>query len=162
MTSWKLYEGKEERFQMTCYDMIASRNLLGFHIANERTTKTYGKKNVSIEGGKLKKMGVRKGVVDIIILEPMGAYHGMVIELKANRQGKATPEQMEFLFKAHERGYFSLLTWSLDEYLYYLDKYFQLGRGEKIVPLGLPYKMLDDTLLQVNWNRLNLYKEKSP
>lgn len=57
------------------------------------------------EAGKLRDSGVRRGVPDIEIWIPCGGYHGMVIEMKALRSGRATPEQRTRIERLRARGY---------------------------------------------------------
>ena len=57
------------------------------------------------EAGKLRDSGVRRGVPDIEVWIPCGCYHGMVIELKAARSGRATPEQRSRIERLRARGY---------------------------------------------------------
>lgn len=45
--------------------------------------------------GKLKAEGVRRGVPDLCLPVPMGGYHGLYVEMKA-QGGKASPEQLEW------------------------------------------------------------------
>ncbi len=150
--SWKMYIGHEIRFQETAFQILKSRSLLAFHVANERKTSTS-------YGGKLRKQGVTPGVSDLIILEPRGEYHGMIVELKAGAGSKGTDDQMDFLFRSQKNGYFVLLTWSLDEFIHYLDQYFNLERGERIIAMNLPYEDIEGKLWAVNWNRLKRYKK---
>jgi hypothetical protein len=56
------------------------------------------------EAGKLKAMGVRKGVSDIICHFPGTVGNGFACELKAPG-GKATPEQLIYLEKARAHGW---------------------------------------------------------
>jgi len=56
-------------------------------------------------GAMRKRMGVRAGVHDLIILEPNKKYHGMTLELKV-KGGKVSQEQLEFQLAAQRRGYY--------------------------------------------------------
>lgn len=53
---------------------------------------------------KLKAEGVRRGVPDLICLQPRGPYCGLAIELKATG-GRPTPEQREWIARLEARGY---------------------------------------------------------
>lgn len=71
-----------------------------FHIANERKTSV-------VEGMKLKRMGVQKGVADICVAIPARGYHGLYIELKTE-SGRLGKEQKAFLDRKRERGYIAM------------------------------------------------------
>jgi len=76
------------------------------HFANER-------KCTVMEGRKLKRMGVKKGVLDFHLALPCGGYHGLWVELKVGK-GKLLPEQVEFISRKNERGYLAVAVWGFD------------------------------------------------
>jgi hypothetical protein len=76
------------------------------HFANERKCSYQ-------EGRKLKKMGVTKGVSDIFLGIPTELFYGLWIELKTEK-GKLTDEQIKFINKKNERGYFAIAVWGLE------------------------------------------------
>lgn len=53
---------------------------------------------------KLKMEGVKKGVSDIFLPDPVGTYHGLFIEMK-KLDGRFTQEQMEFIRRMRKKGY---------------------------------------------------------
>ena len=55
--------------------------------------------------GKLKAEGVRAGVWDLFLPCARGKYHGMYIEMKANKN-KLTPKQVKFRAAMQEQGYY--------------------------------------------------------
>lgn len=57
---------------------------------------------------KLKAEGVRKGVPDMLLLEPRNGFHGLAIELKA-KGGRLTKEQADWLQWLSERDYFAVV-----------------------------------------------------
>lgn len=65
-------------------------------------------------GRTLKEMGMRPGVADLQILEARHGYIGAFIEVKT-KIGKVSPKQKEFLEFAERKGYFTKVTWTLDE-----------------------------------------------
>lgn len=67
------------------------------------------------EGGKLKAMGARKGVVDVISPFPAAGGPGLAIEIKAPK-AKATPEQKEFLERAASCGWVHGVCYGLEEF----------------------------------------------
>lgn len=68
------------------------------------------------EAGKLKAMGVKKGVADWICPFPSAAARGLAIELKAPN-GKPTPEQIAFLQLAQSNGWICAVCTTLDEFV---------------------------------------------
>lgn len=76
------------------------------HFANER--------KCSIQQGRiLKRMGVKKGVLDFHLALPCGGHHGLWIELKVGK-GKLTPEQTAFINRKNARGYLAVATWGAE------------------------------------------------
>lgn len=56
---------------------------------------------------RLKAEGTRAGVSDLILLQPVGRYHGFVIEFKKATEtwSSVRKAQQEFLYQAQEDGY---------------------------------------------------------
>lgn len=111
----------ETSIQEAVMEWIALHPLLSsltLHIPNEG-------KRTSRFGAQLKKMGMMKGVADIFILYPCGAYHGMFIELKS-ANGKLSSEQTLFLNKAAAQGYCTAVCRSLDEAINAIRCYVEL------------------------------------
>jgi len=67
------------------------------HFANERRCTVQ-------EGRTLKRMGVKKGVLDFFLAIPMNGKAGLWIELKVGNN-KPTPEQMRFMVRKILMGY---------------------------------------------------------
>ena len=55
--------------------------------------------------GKLKAEGVKAGVPDLLLPVARGGYHGLFIEMKARKGGRASPEQKEWLAELTLKGY---------------------------------------------------------
>lgn len=53
---------------------------------------------------KMMRMGYRKGTPDVLIFEPRGPFHGLLIEFKAPG-GVISDSQREFMRLATDRGY---------------------------------------------------------
>ena len=89
------------------------------HFANERKC-SYN------EGRTLKKMGVKKGVLDFHLALPADGYHGLWMELKVG-DGKLTEEQIAFINRKNSRGYIALAVWGHEAakqvIITYLDSY---------------------------------------
>lgn len=113
---FKPYEGSEDNFQKSVARYLDAKGVLWFHCPNG------GSRNVS-EAAKLKSMGVKPGIPDVLILEPRKNWYGMAIELKV---GKNKPtehqEKMQRLFIS--KNWYCLVCYSLDETIFEIDKYF--------------------------------------
>jgi hypothetical protein len=78
------------------------------HFANER-------KCSMNEGRKLKRMGVKRGVLDFFLALPIQHkdgfwWAGLWVELKVGK-GKLTPEQSAFIHRKLQRGYEAVAVW---------------------------------------------------
>jgi hypothetical protein len=67
-----------------------------------------GGKRSKTEAARMKKMGVKPGVSDLLLPIPRKGFHGLWIELKA-KKGKPTKEQLEWLDKMTAEGYAAVL-----------------------------------------------------
>lgn len=67
------------------------------HFANERRCSPQ-------QGMLLKRMGVKRGVMDFFLAVPVSEKHGLWVELKVGRN-KPTKEQVEFAERKKSRGY---------------------------------------------------------
>lgn len=105
----------EERLQSECVLWTYENypDLFFFHSKNE------GYRN-SLARTKLALMGVKKGLPDLIFLEPNNRYFGLVLEAKAEYEnglvGKETKEQIQNRKDLTKRGYLCKVFTSLDEY----------------------------------------------
>ena len=54
---------------------------------------------------KMKRAGYRKGCPDILIFEPRGIYHGLMIELKREKNAKKSDDQIRWIVELATRGY---------------------------------------------------------
>lgn len=103
---------------------------LAFHVPNG------GQRDVRV-AAKLKKEGVKKGVPDIFIMLPRGAYHGCIIELKAtSTTGKSRPkptgEQQEWLDRLTAQGYYAKLCVGREEAQAVMRAYVSLPQAQVI------------------------------
>lgn len=87
------------------------------HIGNER-------KSTYWAGYIMKQMGVLKGASDLFMAWPMleKGYCGLFIEVKS-KTGKATPEQLAFIKRMNEVGYFAKLCYGADEVISTIQEY---------------------------------------
>lgn len=73
-----------------------------------------GSRNL-LEAINLKAMGVSKGFPDVEVPLPSGYYHGFYIEMKRQKGGKISPEQLEWLSYLREKGYYAEVAHGFDE-----------------------------------------------
>ncbi len=72
----------------------------------------------------LKSTGYRKGVSDLLILEPNKKYYGLFLEIKKPK-GIISKEQKEFLIEANKRNYYAVVCFGFDECLQTIEQYFK-------------------------------------
>lgn len=85
------------------------------HIANQRQC-------TQIQGRKLKRMGVKKGVPDLFIAIPRNGCHGLWIELKAG-SNRTTTEQNEFIDLLNKQGYKAVIAYGYKEARQVIEEY---------------------------------------
>jgi hypothetical protein len=107
----------EDKLQIACAKYLALQypNMLWHHTPNG------GSRN-AIEGAKLKRMGTKPGVADILILEQNKSFTGLAIELKCGKN-KPTPEQVEFLNRVKRRGWEAKVIYNIDDFIKVVDEY---------------------------------------
>lgn len=73
-----------------------------FHVAN-------GGKRTRTESYYLRRQGVRKGVPDLVLPVPMGSYHGLYVEMKAEKphSSQVTEDQDDWIGFLNAQGYFA-------------------------------------------------------
>ena len=76
------------------------------HFANERKCSMQ-------QGALLKRMGVKRGVSDLFLGIPNNGYHGLWLELKVEK-GKLTKEQISFIERKNQKGYFAIAVWGFE------------------------------------------------
>ena len=99
-----------------CYPQIGS---LCFHVPLELLRR---EKHTA---GMFHALGARAGVADVVLLVPRGAYHGLLIELKAPPR-RPTDSQCTFLEAARREGYAACWSDSINTVLKLLDAYLKL------------------------------------
>lgn len=122
------YVGKEDDFQIALASYLDSIGVLWFHPANERQLQVRVNskgQHYSPLGAKLKRKGVKPGVPDIIIFEPHGKYHGLMLELKVGKN-KITPNQSKWIDELKKRNYLVMVSYSLEECTLIIEKYISL------------------------------------
>ena len=84
-----------------------------------------------LEAIKFKKMGLRKGVPDILLAVPRGGLHGLFIELKrpslrpktAKGKGGVSEDQAWWLSELWKRGYQASIAWGFEEARGIIEQY---------------------------------------
>lgn len=92
------------------------------HFANERRC-------TFMEGRKLKRMGVKKGVADFFLALPLYGNSGLWIELKVGK-GKLSQAQVDFLERKCARGYVAVAVWGEEAAKSVILTYLQTGKSE--------------------------------
>lgn len=112
--------GSEQLEQIKVFDWLRFHGFdkFSFHVANER-------RSTMQAGALLKRMGVTAGVADIAIMKPSGQFHGLFIELKAEK-GRATPKQIEFLNCMRANGYDAAVCYGADSAIEHIKSYLQI------------------------------------
>ncbi len=76
----------------------------------------------AVTGAMLKAEGVRPGVPDLFLPQPVEPFHGLFIEVKT-LTGKVSPEQREWLLRLNNRGYAAVLCRGFDHTINTLTRY---------------------------------------
>lgn len=111
-----LKKQSEDSLQKAVARWLDYSKYLWFHPANG------GSRNI-IEATKLKAMGVKAGVPDIVICQPSGLFHALFIELKAGNN-KPTSTQIAWHGKLRQKGYYVAVCYSFDEVKLTVENYF--------------------------------------
>lgn len=104
----------EDELQIACFEWIevmrGRHPILGYvvHVPN-------GGKRPRGAAGRLKAMGVKKGVLDILLALPHNGWTGLAIELKVGTN-KPTDEQREWLAVFDAAGYYTAVCYDFDAF----------------------------------------------
>ena len=118
------YIGTEDNLQKRVATYLDFSEAIWFHSPNG------GKRNL-LEAVKLKKMGVKSGVPDCLILNQRHGFKGLAIELKVGKN-QPTSNQMAFMEDLARLGYLCWVSWSLDEVVALIDWYFDKSKRLKL------------------------------
>jgi hypothetical protein len=112
------YLGKEDVLQNQVMRYIGLKypKTLFTHVANEG-------KRTPFEQYKMKYLGTKPGIPDIMIFEPNETKNGLAIELKAG-YNKPTPNQLKWLKSLENNNWVAVWSNNLDECIEIIDKYF--------------------------------------
>ena len=103
------------------YLRLAYPKVLWTHVANERQTSPQ-------RGAKLKKMGVRAGIPDILIFAKRGSVSGLAIELKI-KPNTPTQAQKDCLDTLSINGWWTKLCWDFDGAKKIIDSYLNTNKS---------------------------------
>lgn len=96
-----------------------------FHCPNEIGTRSRS------DGVRLKQMGVKPGVPDLLLPVEKGAYHGLCIEMKYDR-GTLQENQKRKLRLLAEQGRYCAVCYGAEEAVKVLKEYLRLERDETV------------------------------
>ena len=103
------------RFYVSKYPELA----LLYHIPNEI-------KWNAAQGKQRKDIGVKSGVPDLCLPVARGQYHGLYIEMKAER-GRVSENQKKWLKRLMEQGYLAKVCYGFDEAIRCIKEYYSYG-----------------------------------
>lgn len=92
------------------------------------------------EAGKMKALGVKKGVIDLMLPRPspLRRWQGLAIELKSPT-GKPSDDQKEWLAAHHEDGWLVGIAKTLDQFIELVEAYAADAQSAQVLPF-LPHK----------------------
>jgi hypothetical protein len=102
---------KEEQEQEALAEWLDYKRILWTHVPNEGRRKPQ-------YNAKLKRLGLKKGVPDILIFDPPRkgeGFVGVAIELKRKKGGRVSPEQEGWLEALKEVGWYATVCNGADE-----------------------------------------------
>jgi|TARA_R100000482_G_C5130787_1_gene151752 hypothetical protein len=70
----------------------------------------------------MKATGYVKGFPDLMVMEPVGKFHGLFLEIKT-KKGRATKEQLLWRHKLNGRNYVCEITYGFEETKEVIDRY---------------------------------------
>lgn len=117
----QIYHGSEDEEQAAVFEWAALMEhrypclSLMYHVPN-------GEKRDKATAAKLKRMGVKPGVCDIVLPAARGGYHGLYIEMKVG-DNKPSPEQKKFMRALDIEGYFVALAYGGEEARKIIERY---------------------------------------
>ncbi|EEX9366089.1 VRR-NUC domain-containing protein, partial [Escherichia coli] len=91
-----------------------------------------GGKRSKATAGKMKAEGQKKGYPDMSLDKACGIYHGMRIELKEPNGKAPTKEQIAWMRRLREEGYYVVLAYGAEQAITAILEYISLKKGEAI------------------------------
>jgi hypothetical protein len=77
-----------------------------------------------MQSARLKMTGYVAGVPDLLIFEPSNGYHGLMIEVKKDKNSYPTKQQKEWIENLNKRGYSAHVAKSFEDAKNVIDNYF--------------------------------------
>lgn len=117
----QVYHGSEDDEQAAVFEWAELMEYkypclwLMYHVAN-------GEKRDKATAAKLKRMGVKPGVCDIVLPAARGGYHGLYVEMKVGNN-KPSPPQRRFMRALALEGYFVALAYGATEAIRLIERY---------------------------------------
>lgn len=106
------------QYQLVQYMDIQYKGVLFIHVPNE------GRGKISFnQMNKIKALGVKAGVSDLLFFESRHGYHGLAIEVKT-KTGTVSKAQREFLADLKQRGWLTAVARSFETGRQIIDDYF--------------------------------------
>ena len=90
-----------------------------------------------IEAAKLKRMGVRPGVPDLLLPYPISDWSGLWLEMKTEK-GRPTPEQRDWIEYLRSVGYLAYICHGAGEAINALEAYLAAERKELVEKNAVP------------------------
>ena len=75
---------------------------------------------------KMKAQGMKKGYPDIFLPVPKNNYHGLFIELKKETGGKVSVDQIRWLEKLSELGYYTTVQYGYKQTIEKIKQYLEI------------------------------------
>lgn len=108
----------EQRIQIAVCDFCRLYKIPMIHVPNEG-------KRTAYTGNLLKTMGMRPGFADCFFPRGNNTFKGMFLELKSAK-GKPTALQINFLGEMMAEGYFTAITYGIDESLLIIKQFYAI------------------------------------
>jgi len=116
---------KYHRVPLEFHDQIAVAQYLRLRYPDALWSATAGGLRTSYSQAKrMKAMGLRRGVPDLLIFEPRGRYHGLAIEMKRESGGVLSAEQKWWIDELNKRGYKAVICRGYADAISQIDDYF--------------------------------------
>jgi len=109
------YVPDETAEQIAVADYLRYKHYLFIHVPNE------GKRSITV-ARILKRMGLKPGFPDLIIFEPNGTFHALVIEMKTLK-GRTSEDQEEWIRNLNAKGYYACVCKGADAAIKVIDEY---------------------------------------
>ncbi len=104
----------EEDLQIACFQWVSMLELK-YPILKWMVHVPNGGKRTKAQAGRLKAMGVKSGVVDVLLPRKFNGRPGLAIELKSDK-GRLTEKQAEWLQALSEDGYVTGVARTMEEF----------------------------------------------